>query len=258
MENLESTSHNLPNENNNGEKKHNKISHSRHNRGYFIFLFLGVIFISSLFGSIFGFMASGFGNKFFGNLEQRFPTFFHNQLNNNSSSAVKENSAALREKIVEEDSAVIDVVKKSSPAVVSIVVSKDISKLQNNIFDPFGLFDNGSGLSDNSGSGSANQNQNNSGQNGAQKEKIGGGTGFIITANGMIVTNKHVVSDATADYTVMTNDGKEYPAKVLARDPVNDMAVIKIDGSNFPVLSFGDSNSLNIGQTVIAIGNSLG
>jgi serine protease Do len=260
MENLENIPRDLSEEYSESKKKPNKFNHLRNNRGYFIFLFLGVIFVSALFGSIFGFMASGFGNKFFGDLEKKFPAFFYNQLSNNGQLATKENPAVSREKIVEEDSAVIDVVKKASPAVVSIVVSKDISKLQNNFFDPFGLFDNGSGLSDNSGSGSgsANQNQNNSAQNGTQKEKIGGGTGFIITADGMIVTNKHVVSDTTADYSVMMNDGKEYSVKVLARDPVNDIAVIKIDGSNFPVLNFGDSNSLNIGQTVIAIGNSLG
>lgn len=91
-----------------------------------------------------------------------------------------------------------------------------------------------------------------------QKQKIGAGTGFIITSDGMIVTNKHVVADSAADYTVLTNDGKEHPAKVLARDPINDIAVIKIDGTNYSTLSFGDSNSLKIGQTAIAIGNSLG
>jgi S1-C subfamily serine protease len=74
----------------------------------------------------------------------------------------------------------------------------------------------------------------------------------------MIVTNKHVVSDTTAEYTVITNDDKEHKAGVLAQDPVNDIAVIKIDGNDYPTLNLGDSDALKIGQTVIAIGNSLG
>ena len=74
----------------------------------------------------------------------------------------------------------------------------------------------------------------------------------------MIVTNKHVVADTTADYTAITTDGKEHVAKVLARDPVNDIAIIKIDGNGYPTLNFGNSDTLKIGQTVIAIGNSLG
>jgi S1-C subfamily serine protease len=61
-----------------------------------------------------------------------------------------------------------------------------------------------------------------------------------------------------ADYTVVMSDGKEYPAKVLARDPVQDVAVIKIEGTDFPVLALGDSDQMKIGQTVVAIGNSLG
>jgi serine protease Do len=74
----------------------------------------------------------------------------------------------------------------------------------------------------------------------------------------MIITNKHVVSDLNAEYTVITNDGKEYSARVLARDVNKDIAIIKIDGENFPTLPLGDSDALRIGQTVIAIGNSLG
>jgi serine protease Do len=74
----------------------------------------------------------------------------------------------------------------------------------------------------------------------------------------MIVTNKHVVSDENAKYTIIANDEKEYEAKILARDPVNDIAILKIEAVDLPTLNFGDSDSLKIGQTVIAIGNSLG
>jgi serine protease Do len=87
---------------------------------------------------------------------------------------------------------------------------------------------------------------------------VGGGTGFIITSDGLIATNKHVVDDETATYTVLTNDGKKYDAKVLSRDPINDLALVKVEASNLPTLPLGDSADLEIGQRVIAIGNSLG
>jgi S1-C subfamily serine protease len=173
-------------------------------------------------------------------------------LDNGQSPTIKLDPIVSREKIVEEDSAVIDVVEKSTPAVVSIIISKDMPRIQS--FSPFDFFNNPDFFSN---SPDQNNQQDNSGGD-SKKEKIGAGTGFIITADGMIVTNKHVVSDAAAEYTVLTNDGKEHVAKVLARDPINDIAVIKIDGADYPTLNFGDSDGLKIGQTAIAIGNSLG
>jgi S1-C subfamily serine protease len=88
-------------------------------------------------------------------------------------------------------------------------------------------------------------------------QEIGGGTGFLITEDGIIATNKHVVDDEDASYTVLTTDGKKYDATVLSRDPVNDLALVKIEGKGFPTLALGDSSKLDIGQRVIAIGNSL-
>ena len=85
-----------------------------------------------------------------------------------------------------------------------------------------------------------------------------GGSGFFVSSNGLIVTNRHVVEDKTATYTVLTNDGKKHVATVVARDAVLDIALIKIDGSGYPYLSLGDSGSIDLGQTVIAIGNALG
>jgi len=84
------------------------------------------------------------------------------------------------------------------------------------------------------------------------------GSGFIITSDGLIATNKHVVSDEGAKYTVFTADGKKYSAQVLARDPYNDLAVLKIEAKSLPVVGLGDSDKLKIGQWVIAIGNALG
>jgi serine protease Do len=66
------------------------------------------------------------------------------------------------------------------------------------------------------------------------------------------------VSDSEAEYTVLTNDRKSYPARVIATDPSNDVAFVKIDATDLPVATLGDSDALQIGQTVIAIGNALG
>ncbi|MCK4355187.1 trypsin-like peptidase domain-containing protein [Candidatus Parcubacteria bacterium] len=150
---------------------------------------------------------------------------------------------------------IIKVVEESSPAVVSIIITKDVPVMEKFYYSPFG--DNFLQVPQYR-------------QKGTQKQKIGGGTGFIVSENGMIITNKHVVLDDAADYTVFTNDGAQYSAKVLAKDTIQDIAVIKIEPDKnvnntggitidkFPMLEFGDSSSLQIGQTVIAIGNALG
>lgn len=91
-----------------------------------------------------------------------------------------------------------------------------------------------------------------------EKREIGGGTGFIIGADGLIMTNKHVASDTEAEYSVILNDGKRYDAKVVGRDPFNDLAFLKIETKNLPVVTLGDSDKIQVGQTVIAIGYSLG
>lgn len=222
-------------ENNQMEEKNPKrASH------HFLLLAVATILISSIFGSIFGFMAGGIVEKIVPSLYKKFP------------SALTQDQRAkdiIRETVIQEDSAVIDVVEKSAPAVVSIIISKDVPKVQDffsnpfefpDFFDPFGT----------------PPDQNN--QGGTEKQKIGGGSGFLITSDGLIVTNKHVVSDSTAEYTVITNDDKEHKAVVLAQDPINDIAVIRIEGTDYPTLNLGGSDELKIGQTVIAIGNSLG
>lgn len=151
---------------------------------------------------------------------------------------------------VQEESQTTDVVEKVSPAVVSIIVTKDLSKIYSrdyaSPFDDFFGFGWPFGFE-------LPQRQIPEG-----KQEVGGGTGFIISSDGMILTNKHVVDDKEAEYTVLMNDGKKYDAKVLATDPVLDVAVVKIEAKDLPVAEFGDSDSIKIGQTVIAIGNSLG
>ncbi|MBI3952359.1 MAG: trypsin-like peptidase domain-containing protein [Candidatus Doudnabacteria bacterium] len=150
---------------------------------------------------------------------------------------------------MDEQSGVVDVVKKASPAVVSIIISKDLNKVPGYSTSPFdfGPFSLDPFFQ--------NRNQSSSQPN---IQQVGGGSGFIISDNGLIVTNKHVVDDTSANYTVVTNDGKTYSAQVLSRDPVNDIALVKIEGKNLQTLTLGDSSGLEIGQKVIAIGNSLG
>ena len=90
--------------------------------------------------------------------------------------------------------------------------------------------------------------------------KIGGGSGFIVDRSGTILTNKHVITGAEVTYTVITDDDKRFPAKVLAIDPIDDIAILKIDApaGGLPVVVLGDSSRLELGETVLAFGNALG
>ncbi len=162
-------------------------------------------------------------------------------------------------RVVTEESAVIDVVKKSGPAVVSIIASQDVPIIEKYYEkEPF---------SDRFGSGFDSfeffKNFQFSipkyRQNGTQKQQVSAGTGFLVSEDGYIATNKHVVSIEGAEYTVIMNDSKKFTATVLARDPMNDIAILKIQGDGkFPLLELGDSTRLQVGQTVITIGYALG
>ena len=142
-----------------------------------------------------------------------------------------------------EDSSVTNVVKEASPAVVSVIVSKDLSLLPEFRANPFFPF---FGFSENPSTKQPNV------------QKVGAGSGFFVSEDGLILTNKHVVSDPSASYTVITQDGKEYAAKVMAIDQRNDLAIVKIEAKNLPFLKFADSSQIQVGEKAIAIGNSLG
>jgi serine protease Do len=90
-----------------------------------------------------------------------------------------------------------------------------------------------------------------------QQAQEASGTGFIVSKDGFILTNNHVVADADK-VTVTLLDKRSFTAKVIGRDPTTDVAVIKIDGSNLPVAVLGDDNVARVGQWVVAIGNPLG
>ncbi|NIT04428.1 trypsin-like serine protease [Candidatus Saccharibacteria bacterium] len=128
------------------------------------------------------------------------------------------------QKIVTEEEAVISVVDTASPAVVSVVAEQTI-------LTPFF---------------------------GVQTDKQGIGTGFVIRENGIILTNRHVVSESDTKYFVVTGDGTEYEVKEIHLDTAYDLAILKIDASGLPTITLGDSDQLKVGQTVVAIGNALG
>lgn len=139
-------------------------------------------------------------------------------------------------------SPIVEVAKKVCPAVITIVVTKDLPKIEGFYYFPFGgeefllpKF-----------------------KKEKEKTKIGGGSGFLVSEDGYILTCHHVVSDPEADYTVILDPKHKFKAKVLARDPLIDIAVIKIEGKKFPYLELGDSNKVELGETVIAVGNPLG
>jgi S1-C subfamily serine protease len=116
------------------------------------------------------------------------------------------------------------IIKKILPAVVSITASKKIQNIEN----PF------------------------------SPATMGGGSGFIVDSSGIILTNRHVVANPDAEYTAVLNEEKKYKARILAKDPINDVAILKVEGENFPFIKLGNSSKLELGQTVIAIGNTLG
>jgi len=153
-----------------------------------------------------------------------------------------------------EEEKIINTVKEASPAVVSIIITKDVPIIEKYYINPFG--------SDWPFEIQIPQYR----EKGTRKEKVGGGTGFIISSDGMVLTNKHVVSEEDAEYTIFTSNGEKYPAQILAKDPFYDLAVLKIDQSDipigqrktFPTVKLGDSSKIQIGQKVIAIGYALG
>lgn len=87
---------------------------------------------------------------------------------------------------------------------------------------------------------------------------ISGGSGFFVSRDGLILTNRHVVQDTEAKYTALTNDDRRLEATVVGRDPINDVAMLKVDIANAPALALGNSLGLELGQTVMTIGNALG
>lgn len=174
-----------------------------------------------------------------------------------------------------EESDSINAIKKVGPAVVSIVTTKDLKIYKDQPFSFFGPED----LDDSAFPEFFAPRRRvlpEGGQEGqdyeVKKTKVGGGSGFIISEDGMVLTNRHVVSDKGVEYTIITNDGTEYDGEVISIDPLNDLAVLQMikQGertkkkeertklSGLTVAEMGDSDSLQVGQKVLAIGYALG
>jgi len=212
---------------------------------------LGILVLSIFISSIFGFLAGIISGS-----------IFYLEIKDYLSEIPGFQKIIERETVIEkeyvpqtsQEQAIIDVVNETSAAVVSIIVTKDLPVFEQYYISPFEEFFDVPLYR----------------QKGVEKQEIGGGTGFIVSEDGMILTNKHVVLDEEADYTVLNNEGKKFPARVLARDPLQDLAILKIDIEKmidengaliqkpFPTVKLGDSDALQIGQTVVAIGNALG
>ncbi len=191
-----------------------------------------IIFVSALIGAGFGLGGAA---------------LFFNQFKGSSSSTLSEDHF---DSPTDSRQLLVESVKKVEPAVVSIVVTKDVQTFVRRPNDPFGNF-----FGDIFGSPSPDDSDFQT-----ERREVGGGTGFFVSEDGLLITNKHVVSDEEASYTVLLNNGKRYEAKVVALDPANDIAVVKVEGEGekFPVVELGDSDNLSLGESVIAVGNALG
>lgn len=152
-------------------------------------------------------------------------------------------------KIVTEESVVIDIVKRVGPSVVTVSEEVSIGSISPFEFGPFGFFGPPQGA--------------------VEKKQQDIGSGFIVASDGLVVTNKHVVSDIGAAYQIITINDKKYDVKKIYRDPLNDIAILKIDpsapfgdaqgkSSGLKPVELGDSGKLQVGQFVIAIGTALG
>lgn len=216
---------------------------------------IAVGFSSLLFGSLFGFLGGAFvtgGKNTFAALN--FPSLeslkkFFLPAPSPSPSILEPSTPAIPPSAEAYERQIVNVVKRSSPAVVSIIITKNLPVIEEYYINPFQEF----GIPLPPGFGIPQYRQR-----GVEKQEVGGGTGFIISADGLILTNRHVVSDPAAEYTVLMNDGSRHSASVIAKDPTFDIALVKIAKTGLATLPLGDSDALEIGQTAIAIGNALG
>jgi S1-C subfamily serine protease len=142
-----------------------------------------------------------------------------------------------------------EAVAKVSPAVVSIVESQEVPLLQVTYENPFGNdpFFQGFGMQ-------VPVYQ----QVGTTTQEVSAGTGFLVRSSGYIITNKHVVPDANATYAVLLSNGKQKQGTVIWRSATQDLAVVKIAGSGYPTIPLGNSSTLQLAESVFAVGNALG
>ncbi|MFN3188550.1 MAG: S1C family serine protease [Candidatus Paceibacteria bacterium] len=143
-----------------------------------------------------------------------------------------------------------EVIKNANPAVVAVVATKDVPIYEQYYeqYDPWGGF---------FGGGFQIPRVR---ERGTEEREVGGGSGFFVSKEGMIVTNRHVIADESARYSIVTNNEETFEVELVAQDSVLDIAILKVVNAGpqeFPFLTFGDSNELRLGETVIVIGNAL-
>lgn len=155
---------------------------------------------------------------------------------------------------------IVSAVKKVMPAVVSITAAKDWRVLEEAArkLAPFGFPYPGEIPSSEQGGIPDGIPTTEDG-----KVRLGGGSGFLVDASGIILTNRHVVADPDAEYTAVLHNETSHPVRVVARDPIHDVAILKLEAGgpvipDLPVVSLADEKTLELGHTVIAIGNALG
>lgn len=147
--------------------------------------------------------------------------------------------------VLDEESVVTKVVEQATPSVVTVSISKT-NIISNSPFPGFDIFGDFFGM------------QTPQGQPQEQKIEQDIGTGFVISNDGLIVTNKHVVSDTTAKYRVVIGKDEVVEVKEIYRDPENDLAILRVEKTGLVPVKLGNSDGLKVGQTVIAIGTALG
>jgi len=150
-------------------------------------------------------------------------------------------SEVINQRVVNEENVVTEVAEKVSEGVVTVTFKRETPVLEQYFLDPFGMF----------------RGSRPSGE--VESEQVDIGSGFVIDESGLVVTNKHVVSSGSpSDYKVVLKDESEHQVEKIWRDPANDLAILKIEGSGFKKIEMGDSDRLKVGNFVIAIGTALG
>lgn len=188
------------------------------------------LIVSILLAFVVGIAGGIVALKYYPKLASEFPSVFPEL------TLISEGNADTATQVVSKrDQTITSTVEEVSPSVVSVVLKKNVPvfERQEGIFPQYE-------------------------KKGTEERKVGGGTGFIISSDGLIVTNKHVVQEKNVDYTVILNNEEKYSAEVLARDPIKDLAILKIEEDNLPVVELGNSSKIEVGQTAIAIGYALG
>jgi serine protease Do len=167
----------------------------------------------------------------------------------------------IEQKVVFDESDAVKAIENVSGAVVSIIASKDLQFYRAGSFDPFEEFF----------FGRSRRIEREDLQPEIRRQQVGGGSGFVVDKDGLVVTNKHVIADKKAQYAIVLKDGTEFEAEFVSEDPFFDIALMRLKIAedddladekreklnNLAVAQLGDSDVLRVGQKVYAIGNAL-